>query len=388
MPMPSTKGYGQVRVACCLLFMNYRNEILVSERSLGPPARIFGLLFRKMQKLLLGLFAFLGASAHGLRCIGDTGAAVDYWFAVKGPKGTDYVYYDTQNALARSTHSMNDTSVGALGRTLTQLWSDSVEYLMFNDEPPGQTNYNFTVGHTKGVWAWDVGRKEAIIVQHSIPLFPVGPGRSEKYNGLGKNAWMYGQHASCFSLALDDLVRSAEPVRLTIPSVYDSRISSATPVELAELANGSWNGAPHCESMNFVSTGGLNVTLFAKSSAWNNELYAACVAPALDASLSVESWLRGSEEGPACGGAQTVVDVQAVSYPGGLDFTEYNDHSKWAVDVAGDWFCAADINRMTTQYARGGAAYCFQDHGLAYAMRTAITKEESCARGLKDRNSS
>lgn len=333
-----------------------------------------------MLNLFLGVCALLITAAQSLRCSSDSGKEVDYWFAVKGPKGTDYVYYDSETPLGCSHHNMNDTSVGALAQTLMQLWSVKTDYLMFNDEPPGQTNYNFTVGHTKGVWAWDNALGKAIIIQHSIPLFPVGPGTSETYLGLGKNAWMYGQHVACFSLEREDLARLAEPARLTIPSVYDSRISAEAPTELAQLANGSWNDASLCETISFITTGGLNVTMFAKSTAWNNELYAACIAPLLDTSLSVESWLRGSEEGPSCDEQTTVVDVQSVAYPGGLAFTEYNDHSKWAVDDAGAWYCPADINRMTTQYKRGGAAYCFQDLTLAGSMRAAITKQESCVR--------
>ena len=74
----------------------------------------------------------------------------------------------------------------------------------------------------------------------------------------------------------------------------------------------------------------------------------------------------------------TVLDIQDVSYPGGLAFSEYNDHSKWAVGLESDWFCASDINRMTTQAARGGAADCFENAELATAMRNAVTSCDSC----------
>jgi deoxyribonuclease-2 len=330
-----------------------------------------------MQKLLLGLFAFFSGVAS-LSCHNDDGATVDYTFAVKGPKGTSYVYYDSETPLAKSPHSMNDTSVGFLGTTLKQLWSPTTEYMIFNDEPPGQKSYNFTVGHTKGVWAWDLETGDAMIIQHSIPLFPIGPRGSEKYLGLGSNAWMYGQHVACFSLKLDDLVRLVDPALLTVPSVYDMRVSAETPGPLVALASGSAIAEAACISVSISTVSGLNVTMLAKSTSWNNELYAACVAPRLDASLAVESWLRGSEEGPSCTGPTTVVDVQSLTYPGGFAFSEYNDHSKWAVADNGSWFCPADINRMTTQYKRGGAAYCFQDTALANAILAAIAKSEAC----------
>jgi hypothetical protein len=70
--------------------------------------------------------------------------------------------------------------------------------------------------------------------------------------------------------------------------------------------------------------------------------------------------------------------VQNLSYPFGLAFTEYNDHSKWAVGLSEGYVCASDINRMTTQFERGGSAFCFKDETLAAALRDAITGADSC----------
>lgn len=336
-----------------------------------------------MRNLFTSFCAFFAATTAYPLCKSDSGSAVDAWFLVKGPKGTDYVYWDIDTSLAASQHDLNSTTVGALASTLQQLWSESsTDYIIWNDEPAGSTTYNFTVGHTKGIWAWNSGTGDAIIVQHSIPLFPLGPSQTSKYKGLGSNAWMYGQHAACFHTTIEALNGLADLALLTVPSVYDSRISGDAPAGLAVLAGGAFRTDPVCDSTAFSTAGGLNVTYFAKSTQWNNELYAACVAPALQTSLAVESWIRGSAEGPACpaGGGVDVLDVSGVSYPGGLAFTEYNDHSKWAVatDSGADWFCPADINRMTTQFQRGGSGYCFKNGGLAAAMRAAITGTDSC----------
>jgi deoxyribonuclease-2 len=325
---------------------------------------------------LLFLFLTSYTVAYPL-CKGDSGAPVDIWVAFKGPKGTPYDYWDPAVALSASTHDMNSTTVGALGATLQQLWSEaSTEYLIWNDSPPGAANYNYSVGHSKGLWAWNVATGDAIIVQHSVPEFPQGPSQSKKYVGLGSNAWEYGQHASCFQTSVSELVRIAGTAELIVQNIYDSRVSAGTPSALSALAGGAVRTDAVCDSVSFSTAGGRNITYFAKSTQWNNELYAECVAPALQTSLSVESWIRGSAEGPACGGAQTVLDVQGVSYPGGMAFDEYNDHSKWA--VGGDWFCASDINRMTTQFARGGSAYCWVEAGLASAVTSSITGTDSC----------
>ncbi len=329
-----------------------------------------------MQKSYLTVFAFLSAATAYPVCKSDSGSAVDVWMAFKGPKGTSYAYADAQTILTSSPHSMNSTSVGALGLTLGQLWSEpTTEYILWNDSPPGAANYNYTVGHAKGVWAWNTVTGDAIIVQHSIPQFPQGPGSSSKYVGLGSNAWTYGQHVACFHTSVSELERLAGLAALTVPGIYDTRISSQTPSALQVLASGGFSTQPDCDSVSFSTAQGVNVTYFAKSTQWNNELYAACLAPGLQTSLRVESWIRGSAEGPSCG-ATEVLDVQSVVYPGGLAFSEVDDHSKWAVGDDGV-FCASDINRMTTQYARGGGAYCWSSP-LAVQMASVIKSTDNC----------
>ena len=307
-------------------------------------------------------------------CKNQEGDSVPFWFMVKAPNGTDSLYYDaSQSGFLTSTYNLNSTTQGPLADTLKQLWTESTtDYILFNDEPPLAVSYNNSVGHTKGVWAWNVKQNSAIILQHSTPKFPLGPGHASSYQGLGGNAWMYGQHFACFSLTVPDLASLASLATLTVPDIYDARVRSSSPSSLVALAGGATSTDPVCSRL----TGDAFV-YFAKSSQWNNELYASCISESLNESLSVESWIRGSAEGPSCGDLD-VVDVKALAYPGLAPFSEYNDHSKWAVSMTGDGVCASDINRMTTQYGRGGSAFCFQDAGLASALRSAITASDSC----------
>jgi len=337
-----------------------------------------------LARCLTLLSCFLTSVSYPV-CKNQEGSAVPFWFLVKAPKGTDSLYYDaTQSGFVPATHDLNSTTAGALAMTMQQLWSSwprgakawgseqTTDYLVFNDEPPTATTYNYTVGHTKGVWAWNVAEDAAIVLQHSTPKFPLGPGQSSTYTGLGGNAWMYGQHFACFSLTVAELAALAPATQLTVPDIYDSRIRSSSPAALQALANGQTSADPTCSL-----TPSSSFHYYAKSSQWNNELYAACIAGSEGESLLVESWIRGSAEGPSCG-TPDVLDVQALAYPNLPAFTEYNDHSKWAVSQSGDLVCASDINRMTTQYSRGGSAFCFNDTGLSSALRAAITATDSC----------
>lgn len=308
-------------------------------------------------------------------CISDSGIDVDIWAVFKGPRGTNYNYWDAYSPLDVSIYDMNDTSQGALGATLSQLWLESTEYILWNDSPPDSLSYNYSVGHSKGVWAWNTETGDAIIVQHSIPEFPKGPTQTSNYLGLGENAWTYGQHAICFHTTISELSRIAVQAERIVLNIYDSRTSSDTPNSLVSLVDGMISSDPLCNAVTFDTFDGQSISFYTKSTQWNNELYANCLASGLQTSLYVESWIHGDAEGPSCNN-YNVLDVAQLSYPNGPDFDEYDDHSKWA--VGGAWFCASDINRMTSQYLRGGSAYCFNPKSLILALENTIKTNESC----------
>lgn len=312
-----------------------------------------------------------------LQCKDDAGASVDWWVAVKEPRGTGYLYGDANSAFVKSPHSMNDTTVGALATTLRQIWDDKATpaYILWNDSPPAAADYNFSYGHTKAVLVADTASATGFWLTHSIPQFPAGPALSPAaYTGLGSNAWTYAQSAACFSLDSAALDTLAKTLQLNHPQIYDAGgpLADAPPAFQA-LAASTWRADAICEQ---TVIGPL--TVFAKTPAWNADLWSACVAPALQSDLWVESWLRGSEEGPACTGPWKTLDVQSLSW-GSLNWSESSDHSKWAVAVnsTAPILCIGDINRMTTQYERAGGAVCWATP-LATAFTAAVTATNTC----------
>lgn len=322
---------------------------------------------------------------NSLYCFDEQNKEVDLWLSLKGPKGTQYVYWDlNKENFERSEYNLNDTSFGALAFTLQQLWNiEDLQYIFWNDEPapnpllPTGQPYSFTVGHSKGVWVWDMNTNNAIILKHSIPLFPQGPGMVDSYTGMGENAWEYGQHVSCFSTTLDNLLRIAKPLQLVRINIYDFRIDSTTPQPIQDLANGDYLTEAVCFSGDIKTQENRTITFFTKSSQWDNELYSECIAPKMQSNLLVESWLRGEEEGAYCNGTYQVLDVQLLDYNSpGMYFSERDDHSKWV--VGNSFFCVSDINRMTTQYVRGGTAFCWEDSYLVKMMKQVIVETDSC----------
>jgi deoxyribonuclease-2 len=327
-------------------------------------------------------FLSLPAFAIALSCLNADSEPTDVWTILKSPKTADTFLYaaSAKDDLTIPSYSLNDTSSGALSATMKQLWLTETSYVLYNDEAPGASTYNYSVGHTKGVLAISSTASEGFWLIHSIPNFPQGPRvSSEGYVGLPSSAWTYGQNAYCLSLDAPTLDLLAYSFRLTWPNIYEYRLTTTvknTLHNITLLTQGATSSAPICQNHTITTTGGLSHTIFAKSAAWNNDLWSACVGPVLKEDLLVESWIRGSAIGPSCTSSYTVEDVQSVNYRNGESWSEYNDHSKWATSADGSWTCHGDINRMTTQYERGGGGVCVK--GLGYSLLQDISSQNSC----------
>lgn len=327
---------------------------------------------------LVSILSFL-YGAFSISCLDDKGESTDSWTILKAPKtGDSFLYATGTEELYSPSYSLNDTSQGALSLTLNQLWQADTNYVLFNDEPPGVSGYNYTVGHTKGILAVDASAQTGFYIVHSFPQWPSGPRSQTSYGGLSSNLWTYGQNAYCVSVLAKTIDTIAYAFQLTIPNIYEARLS--TPVEnslqnLTNLVKGKFSKEPICVTHPFTSVGGKPHILFSKSTQWNKDLWSSCVAPFVKKDLVVESWIRGSAIGPSCSGTYEVNDASEIDFDSSFTWSEYNDHSKWASSTDGQIACHGDINRMTTQFIRGGGAVCFTPF---YDLMEAVTKQNTC----------
>jgi deoxyribonuclease-2 len=341
---------------------------------------------------MLHFFSFLStlSISLGISCLDDKGLSTDSWTILKAPQtGDNFLYATGTEDLYAPTYSLNDTTKGALSLTLNQLWETDTSYVLYNDEPPGVSGYNYTVGHTKGILALDSEAKTGFYIVHSFPQWPSGPASQSSYRGLSSNLWTYGQNAYCVSVSAKTIDTMAYAFQLTIPSIYDYKLSTTVTHKLPNvtaLVGGTFSTAAICVVHPFTSLGNKTHYLFSKSTQWNKDLWFSCVAPYLKKDLVVESWIRGSAVGPSCSSQYDVLDASELSFniipfewqpiktiP--FEWSEYNDHSKWASSTDGEVACHGDINRMTTQYVRGGGAVCFTP---SYNLMNAVLKENSC----------
>ena len=356
------------------------------------------------------------------KCINDAGKAVDSWLIIKKPKGIEYFYYDSyEKSFKTSPNSLNDTFSGALTYTMKQLWSSNTNYVMYNDQIPKlDTYYNdlyndvyndlleddstaTNYGHTKGLFAFDTINENGFWITHSIPLFPLGPKQSNKYIGLGSNAFTYAQDALCLSVSADTINDMASMFLLNRPQIYEYKITIDIDKDIEDkyknkyknkykyenkyenikrLVDGEYSKMKVCESTYLETQDGTRFILYSKTGEWNNDLYSYCITPSLQDTLLVETWIRGSAIGPSC--PVSKYDTLDVKY---LDFVvdgisngwaETQDHSKWTITENKNIICMGDINRMTTQYSRGGGSACFEDDILHSIFKQATTQTNKC----------
>lgn len=323
------------------------------------------------------LLSHIHTGATTVSCLDDRGSNVDQWLILKHPQSNSYFYYDSQeHDFQPSPWSLNDTHNGALAQTVKQLWTaHDINYVLYNDQPvtammndelaaAAATKY----GHTKGLFAFlknDNGISQGFWLTHSIPLYPLGPQESAAYRGLGSNAYTYAQHILCLTMTGDTLNLLAKQWMLNRPQIYEFHLTKESALaypNLQKLVDGEYSLRSVCEKKTDIQThAGLPLTVFAKTSEWNDDLYAGCVTPFLQDELWVESWIRGSAIGPVCPFKEhDTLDIQSLDFPSfGMGWSETKDHSKWAMTALLPFVCFGDINRMTSQYSRGGGTVCF-----------------------------
>lgn len=323
--------------------------------------------------LYITLLCIINSCDAIVSCLDESNSKVQSWTIFKLPQSTTYYYYDTnQKILQQSPYSLNDTSNGALTNTIQQLWSSlsNINYVLYNDEPPSNPPYNFSVAHSKGFWMWD--DKSAIIITHSIPKFPLGPQESSEYIGLLSNAWVYGQVVSCLTVTSQEIEAMISYLEITNPLVYETTVSSLPTEDKQITIKGENQNNIPCNSYLLENT----YLWFVKSPSTQIDIWSSCIAPYFDSSMQVESWLHGANpDGPTCS-TYDIVDIQALEF-GESEISNYDDHSKWGIGES-PLVCFGDLNRMQSQMIRGGGVYCWKDQELWQIMNNIIQSTDSC----------
>lgn len=296
---------------------------------------------------------------------------------------------DNSQGWRLSSQLVNQTN-SLSGSTLDPFYQQSyssdsnLNYIFYNDQPPnGETRENY--GHSKGAIGFNLTIGFWLV--HSVPHFPpLTSSKKYDYPDTGKNN---GQSFLCITFDVKSQLSSIIDQLLYIkPYVYDFHIDNQTKSEyniLIQLMKQLWhkNGS---NDVKLTSLAGTTFLSFSKSPADNVDIYTDIVSVKVKNELFVETWRKGDGEPlPSnCSAKYKIKNVQKISIHlygnQSLKWKYLEDHSKWAIGVEDHHplTCVGDMNRMKSQYKRGGGLVCFSNKQVWNTYLASIKELENC----------
>lgn len=277
---------------------------------------------------------------------------------------------------------------------------DGLNWILYNDQPPEGDDLrgpSSKRAHAKGVVIMDTKNRDGVWLTHSVPLFP--PPLNRKRLHFDDNVSKFGQTFMCinFDVKLAGL-QIARHLSNMNALVYDTKIDedlfNIVP-SLSELRSGldgsrrrqRGNKTAQAKLKQSIQTrAGQQLSIYSKSPELEADLYAGWLEYELDSSLYVETWQNGNGHplNSSCSDPNyTVNNVRELRlYDEKTIFSWHHqkDHSKWAIseDESRGLVCIADINRMESQFERGGGAVCMRCPNCWNVFSKTILDIEPC----------
>lgn len=351
--------------------------------------------------LLLLSCAIAARTTDSLSCLNEKGMPVAWYAILKAHGGLDYSYVDAsytgQGPLQLTGLSLDCGTKCALGATLSQIIGNtSVARISWNDELPVAATTNSTIpqvgsgesGHTKGVIGADANG--GFWLTHSMPKFPTLVG-VDSYNWLTSTT--YGQSFLCVSVDAETIEIVATNIAFIDPHIYGSIVpaglTSTYPLLTALVAGSRSAGTT---TATILSTDSTPFEFFGKSGSWGKDIWEDLVQATLGVDMFVETWRRSPQMLTYCRpdypfDSINVATLQFIDATGAPFLYKYTqDHTKMAIAVNAtaqqNYLCIGDMNRMTSQWIRGGSATCFRHSAIFDSVSAMILTVDGCASAL------
>lgn len=310
-------------------------------------------------------------------------------------------------------------------RTLKPAYDERVNIILYNDDsgevevedepdddttsissgvsggrsPRKKRESNSNRAHAKGILMLDEERGNGVWVTHSIPRFPP---RLNQPLEFPVSAQYYGQTFMCINFDLQKVGNNVvDHLRTMRPLVYDTRLSERmyqllpnlrdldTPKNLRDQKR-RVSGKDRLVQI-ITTSGGQLLNLFSKSKAFSKDMWAGWIDEELGSALYVETWRRGagSPLNSTCPPNEYHTNnVKDLKYDTKASWSFLNDHSKWAISDEKDsgYVCIGDVNRMESQFKRGGGAVCLKCPTCWTIFSNTILDVEPCPRGSRKKD--
>ncbi|XP_030051137.1 deoxyribonuclease-2-alpha [Microcaecilia unicolor] len=342
---------------------------------------------------LLVLVSLAVCARAGISCYGDSGQPVDWFIVYKLPKhknlslndGMRYMYQDATTGGWKSGKTLMNSTEGAVGRTLQQLYrtrgnqSGNFAYILYNDQPPNGFNPT-NGGHTKGIVLLD--KAQGFWLVHSTPHFP--PIAKEEYS-WPKNGLHYGQSFLCITHGYDQFKEIGQQLRYNDIVSYDFSITQSFAQDFPDLVCAAkrehLKTAPWNRQVTLTSLGGKKFISFSKYRQFGDDLYSGWVSQALKVDLLVQFWHNSPGILQSnCTLSYHVYNVEQIAFSQKVNFSSTVDHSKWGVSNSScPWTCIGDMNRNKKEEQRGGGTVCTSDPQVWKSFHALVFQFSDCS---------
>lgn len=280
-------------------------------------------------------------------------------FALKFPNGLKGIeFVDDQ---IRSHENINTWISELYANANANANSAWKHWIIYNDETGHLGDKHHRKGHCKGILAWSGTRISWLC--HSIPNFPRNfDGKS--ISDIEKGETIYGQSLQYIEIPFSDEVFEKIMNQLYImdPHIFNEKISSILRISSSEKM--------HSEEVSAICLSkSPSIIHLAKSPFCNIDIYSDYISKHFDKSgkWKVETWIRGHRIAKESDPIEDVTQLQFEN----TCYTETQDHSKWAVSEK-ELYAVGDLNRMTSQFHRGGGIFICSNAEIAKSLRSII----------------
>uniref|UniRef100_A0A6C0D443 Uncharacterized protein n=1 Tax=viral metagenome TaxID=1070528 RepID=A0A6C0D443_9ZZZZ len=295
------------------------------------------------------------SSCYDITSINKNKTTLEYKVALKLPHGLQYLDFDGNTFIYKT--DVTDWVTSAFKN------KKFTNYINYNDEHDDKMCS--VGGHCKGCFAWN--DKEICWLIHSVPRFMVRFDNEgfvdEKKTHIYHSEEIYGQSFVFLSgIPIEQLSELLQQLAIMKPFVDKDSSTSSLPILSLEVA-----GSFQINSIAISIAHEPTVYHIAKSPKNHIDIFSDMIQTTFGGKWHCETWIRGHHCPDHFDINSDVIDNKNIIF-GEISYSSSHDHSKYACNDA-DLVYIGDLNRMTSQYGRGGGGVIIKNPKLNKMMR-------------------
>lgn len=285
-------------------------------------------------------------------CCGTQEQTIKKKFAIKFPNGHHYIYYDE-----KTKEFIKGPTIDTWIQNLYCVGNHN-NWVVYNDDTHKLGNKHTSHGHCKGIVSWSSDTISWLC--HSVPNFPRNF-RGTSISLIEPGEIIYGQSFQYFEIPYSEkmLYDILHQLNIMDANIYNNNYTNDF-IKYKDIE------FPKIIKINVLKIS-EDIVHIAKPYNIHIDIYSDYIARNSSCKWNVESWIRGHHINNK---NDMIVDISTLQYDT-IRYTSHQDHSKWAVSNM-NYYWVGDLNRMTSQYNRGGGGFICNDNDIAKVLNNII----------------